>query len=515
MRSIQKRFIVSLFCFLMGGVPYAEATHNKAYLRVHVESEPSSLDIARATGLREFEIIQSIYEGLTRFHPSTLKPLPAVAKDWKISADGLVYTFHLRSDAKWNDGTPVTADDFWLAWERMLNPKTKAEYASAFFYIKNGESYSNGTIHDPKMLGMKVLDPHTLQVTLEQPTPYFLYLTSFGVMYPVHEKTLQKYNGPFVLYSWSPNKEMVLLPNPYYWGKSEVRLPGVECRFLSNFELALEHYDAKSIDVLADLPPNRVSILKWRPDFYNSPLIRTEYFTLNVKRAPLSDPRVREALSLAIDREAIVRKVLQRGDVAYGTLVPPGIPVYHAPANRQDFNPERAKALLQAAGFKDPAQFPVLEILYNNATDRLLVAQAAAAMWQKVLGIRTKLRGEEWNDYLETRTKKNFMISWGGWYGDYLDPNTFLELFEGKNAQNYSNWSNAQYDALMQKARKTTDIPLRMALFQQAEAILVNEIPVMPVLVKSKNYLMQPYVSGYYSNLLDNHPFRDIRMLDR
>lgn len=484
------------------------------YLRVHIESEPKTLDPAQATGVREFQILQAIFEGLTRYHPKTLKPLPGVAEKWNISEDGTLYTFVLRSDAKWSDDRAVTAQDFWNGWERLLHPATQSPYAFQLFYLEGAEEYANGTMKDPEKIGMKVKGTRIFEVKLKRPVPYFLSLTAFAALAPIRKDAEEPYaqsNGPFKLGNDTQRREgILLLPNEHYWGRHEIKLKGITFRPFGDFNTALKMYGRTGIDLLTDLPPQQVPILKFRADFHKAPLLRTEYFIINCQRPPFNDPRVRQALAAAINRPSITEAVLKRGDIPYGLFVPPGLPNYQNAANPQGFDPEKGLRLLKEAGFGEQKPFPPLHIHYNEATDRQLVAEAAAAMWEKNLGIRTQLDEDRWNDYIAKRQKREYEISWGGWYGDYLDPNTFLELFLSDNRQNHSGWSNPAYDMLVRKAQGEPDSKLRMQYFQEAESILLREAVIIPVLVKAKTYLIQPYVKEYFPNLLDIHILRDV-----
>lgn len=503
---------LSFGCQSKGCIP----SHGLAnVLRVHTESEPKTLDPALATGVREFQILINLFEGLTRYDPTTLKPVPGVAQRWKISEDGLRYTFYLRTDAKWSDGRSVTAQDFWNGWENLLSPKTRAPYAFQLFYLQGGEEYANGILKDPDQIGMKVKGTWVFEVTLKEPVPYFLSLTSFISLAPRRKEIAEPYqmtNGPFVLAPQDSERGVLLHRNEYYWGRHEVRLAGVQFRPFSDFSNALKFYGKTGIDILADLPPQQVPLLKFRSDFRSAPLLRIDYFILNCLKPPFDNVKMRQALALALDRKKIAEDVLKRGDDPYGAFVPPGLPGYQTPSNPQQFDPEKAKELLKEAGFKNHP-LPLLTIHFSNSLDRKLVAQAAQKMWKETLGIESQLLEEEWKDFLERRHGKKYEISWGGWYGDYLDPNTFLELFSSQNRQNHSGWSNHEFDRLLQLARSTLEQKKRAEYFQRAETILLEEAPVIPVFVKTKTYLIQPYVKGYYPTLLDIHPLRDVYSL--
>lgn len=497
------------FCFLLFAF-LANATHT--HLRIHIESAPGTLDPAQSTGHREHLIIAGLFEGLTRYHPQTLAPLPGVAEKWSISPDGKTYQFFLRKDAKWSDGKPLTAQDFWNAWKYLLSPKTKSPYASFLYHLKGGKGFASSQLKDPSQIGMRVQDPYLFVVELEKPVPYFLALTSFASLSPRRlgiPRPEKIGNGAFVLSDQGEEGEILLLPNPHYWNKEAVKLHGVLFRPFGDFDTALKFYGRTGIDIMADLPPNKVPLLKFRSDFRSAPILRTEYISLNTGQFPFNRKEVRQALALSIDRKMITEAVLKRGDLPYGFLIPPGLPGYQNPATGQNFDPWKAKNLLDRAGFSPQNKFPTITLLHDPATDRKLIAKAIQEMWQKYLGIQVELVEAEWESYLKKRRQKDYQASWGGWYGDYPDPNTFLELFTSDNAQNHSAWANATYDQLMLAAQNTTNVQERAKFFREAEALLLREAPIIPVLAKVKNYLIQPYVKGYYPNLLDVHPLRD------
>lgn len=506
----------TLWLIALLGILSSPVDAKHTLLRIHTESLPMTLDPAQATGSREFLILQAIFEGLTRYHPKTLEPLPGVAESWKISSNGLVYTFLLRKEAKWSDGKPVTAQDFWNAWETVLNPKTKSPYAANFYYIVGAEDYAAGLLKDPKKIGMKVIDPHTFEITLTGPVSYFLNLTSFMVAYPrrLDATPVERIgNGPFILKEQTPTTGVELEKNPNYWGKDEVRMETILVQPFSDFETALKFYDRTAIDITADLPPEKIPLLKFRSDYHNASMLRIDYLIVNCRKEPFNNREFRRALGYAIDRKKITDEILKRGDIPYGFFVPPGLPVYQNPKNPQTFDPWKAQASLRLAGFEQEKKPPPIIIQFSEGTDRKMVAEAIKAMWEKYLGLKVILREEKWSDYLKHRIAGDYDVSWGGWYGDYLDPNTFLDMFMTTNRQNYTGWGSPAYDKLVESGQTALDPKERMKLFQKAEGIMLWESPAIPVFVKAKNYLIQPYVKGYYSNLQDIHPLRDVYSL--
>lgn len=497
-----------LFPFLFLATP----VFSKSMLRVHIESKPESLDPVNTTGIREMQIIHSLFEGLTRHDPATLKPIPGAAFKWHISADRKTYTFIIRSDAKWNDGRSVTAQDFWYAWERLLNPKNAAGYAYQLYYLKNAEAYAEGKITDPHEIGMKVKGTRIFEVTLEKPVPYFLSLTAFGALSPIRKDAAQpelKTNGPFYLKEFDKEGKVTLLPNEHYWGRRDVRLSGVQFVPFANFFTALKFYGATGIDIMTDLPPTQVPLLKFRSDFRSEPLLNTGYFLINCAIPPFDKKEVRKALALALNRRDLLNQI-KKEDLPFGFFVPPGIPNYKNPPTPQTFQVVEAQKLLKNAGYDKSNPFPKFAVLHHSATDRRMVVEAAEKMWKENLGITIERREIEWDAYMEARRDKNYTIAWAGWYGDYLDPQTFLELFLSKNPHNQSNWSNTNFDRLLDEAGNATTQEERMRLLSQAEQILLEEAPLIPVSIKTKTYLIHPYVKGYFPNLFDIHPLRDV-----
>ncbi|HEY8369620.1 MAG TPA: peptide ABC transporter substrate-binding protein, partial [Thermodesulfobacteriota bacterium] len=357
--------------------------------RIANMTEPETLDPALASGVPEHRIISSLFEGLYANDPKDLSPVPGVALRHTRSKDGTVYTFTLNPQARWTNGRQVTADDFVYAWERVLNPKTGAKYAQQLYYVKNGEAYHRGTITDFGLVGVKALNPTTLQVTLERPTAYFLYLTTFYTLYPVPKEAVERHgadwtkpgrivsNGPFRLVEWVPQQTLVLEKNPGYWDAASVALDRVVFDPTTDVNTVVRQFQAGEIDWVtssANLPAALVARWKDRPEFYAEPYLGTYYFRMNVTKPPLNDVRVRKALSLAIDREALTRNVTRAGEIASSAFVPRNMPNYTG-VNGLDFDPAEAKRLLAEAGYPDGKGFPPVELMYNTNELNRIIAQ--------------------------------------------------------------------------------------------------------------------------------------------
>lgn len=496
-------------------------------LTLHGRDEPETLDPGLFTGIIEGNIIVNLFEGLLRYDAKSAEPLPAMAKNWTVSSDGKTYTFYLRDGLTWSDGTPITAKDFFYSWERVLRPATAATYAFQLYPVKNAEEYNQGKITDSKQLGLKVINDKTFQVTLVNPTPYFLKLAAHQTLAPVNEAAVKKYgatwsfpgkivcNGPFVLKQWTPQKEILLVKNEKYWDAANVKLDAVRFLPVPEYETAVKMYEMGQLDNVFELPPLKVATFKSRPDYIGAPYLNSMYYWFNTKVKPFDDVRVRQALTLAIDRAVITDKVLRRGDLPINSFVPPGITGYTPPAAASLFNPSKAKALLKEAGYGPGGKpFPAVDILYNTTAEHRAVAEVIQNMWKTHLGIEVKLRNEEWKSYLKSLDTRNYQIGRAGWVGDYVDPATFLDLLSSKNPMNYAGYHNPVYDKLLQDAAKEQNKTLRSRILAKAEALVLKDFPIIPLYVQVKTFLKKPYVKGYYPNMVDVHPLHWVSVED-
>lgn len=485
--------------------------------------EPEYLDPALVSDNVSTGIALSLFEGLLAPDPKGGAPRPGVAKSWETSADRRTYTFHLRENARWSNGDPVTAQDFVYSWTRVLDPTTASSYVFIMYPIKNAKAYYEGTLKDRSQLGFKALDSHTLQVKLENPTPYFIELVSYVTLNPVHQATVEAHgprwvhpehmvsNGPFKMTEWSPNKQITVVKNEHYWDASSVRIPGIHFLAVEDRDTALKMYDSGQLDVLWNPPESKVPSLMSRPDFEFTPLLATYYYEINTLRPVFQDPRIRRALSYAINRRELCEKYLQKTKLPSVTLVPPYISGYKSPQG-VGFDPEKAKKLLAEAGYTDPKTFPTISITYNTQESHKLIAQVIQSMWKNHLGINVTLQNEEFKSFLKTMRTKNFDIGRSGWAGDYADPNTFMEIYLSDSSQNQAGWKNDTYDQLVTMAWSEADTQKRIQYFQDAEKILLNEAPLIPLYTNTMAYLVQPYVSGYYPNPKDVHDFKGISL---
>ena len=491
--------------------------------------EPQTLDPAIITGQLEGRLALVIFEGLTTRDPKG-NIVPGVAESWTRSPDGLVYTFHLRPEAKWSNGAPLTADDFLNSWERALNPATGSQYAYQLYYLVNGEAYGTGKITDFSKVGVKAPDAHTLVVTLTHPTAFFLELTSFQTLCPVYLPNIKKYgddwmkpgnlvsDGPYILKTWRLNDYIMLEANPYYWG--QVGFKRIKVLPTSNATTSLNLFASGKTDLILDknsVPASLVDDLRDKPYFHTNPFGGTAFLRYNVKRKPFDDIRVRLALALAIDKDDIVRKITRAGEPVADTLVPPGNVDYHPPQGLH-YNPGEARRLLAEAGYPGGKGFPDVQMLYAKRSTPEQVATEMQALWQKELSITSiHLRGQEWKVYLNTQSEIDFDLCLSAWVGDYGDPQTFLDMFVTDGGNNLTNWSNPQYDQLLQQSENTADIAKRMQLLQQMEQILVvKDLPIVPLYNYVGIVLYRPEkMTGFEPNIVDDHRWNEFRPPDK
>jgi oligopeptide transport system substrate-binding protein len=493
-------------------------------VRINNMVEPESLDPGVVTGVPEHRIVSNLFEGLTTTDPKDLSPRPGMASAWTVSRDGLVYTFTLR-DARWTDGKPVTAHDFVYAWERVLNPRSGAKYAQQLFYLKNGEDYNKGRLTDFSQVGVGALNDKTLQVTLRCPTAYFLDLTSFYTLYPVPRWAIEAHakdwvkpskivsNGAFRLTSWVPQRELILERNPQHWDAANVKLQKVIFIPTDDINTAYKQFLAGDSDWIPTVPPAQLDAAKGRPEYYVSPYLGTYYFRLNVTKAPVSDVRVRKALSMAVDREALTKYVTKAGEIPTSAFVPAGMRGYEGVAGLP-FDVAGAKTLLAEAGYPEGKGFPKVELLYNTNELHRVITQAVQQMWKEHLGIQMELTNVEWKVYLARQSGLDYQVSRAGWIGDYVDPNTFLDMWVTGGGNNQTGWSSKRYDELIgQAACRIVNAKDRMQALQQAERVLVvDEVPILPLFTYVNKGMLGRRIKGWHPNILDQHPLKSISL---
>jgi oligopeptide transport system substrate-binding protein len=522
-------------CFLFSGcgtllISGCTRQEPPADLTIINSAEPESLDPAIIVAQVDMRVVQGMFEGLTRLEPVKARAVPGLAEKWEISPDGISYTFHLRTNLVWSTGEPITADDVVYSWIRALDPKTASRYAGALYYLTNAENFNTGKIKDASLVGVKGLDKLTVQVKLNSPTAFFLDICAFPTLYVVPRQTIEKYgdrwlmakplpsDGAYELVSWRINDKIRLKKNPLYWDATNTQSEIIDLLPIGIPSTALNLFERGQVDVVWDksmIPAELLDVLLTRPDFHSFNYLGTYFIRFNVTHKPFDDPRVRQALALAIDKERIVEKITKAGEHITSHLVPDGTQNYTSP-DGLGYNVDQARKLLAEAGYPGGKGFPHFEYLYDTtAKIHENIAIELQQMWQDALGIHMDLRQVETQVFWGTQSRLDYDISRSSWIGDYNDANTFLGMFVTGDGNNETGWSNAKYDALIREANETVDVQKREKLFQQAETILVrDQLPIIPLyFYVGINYFDTNKVQGIWENVLDDHPLRSIRKI--
>ena len=490
-------------------------------------SEPQGIDPHIVTGVPEHHILISLCEGLTIPNPNPIGSdgyIPGTAESWTISDDGKEYIFKLNKNAKWSNGDPVTADDFVWSWKRILTASLGSQYPDMLYYLVGAYEYHNGEIDNFDKVGVKALDSHTLKVNLKNPTPFFIGLLSHYSTWPVHKETVLKHgdiddrngewtrpgnfvcNGPFQLKTWELNNKIVVEKNPHYYDASMVRLNEIHYYPVSNVMTEDRMFRAGQLHLTSSMPTQKcpIYIEEKNPNLKIDPYMGTYFYRINTENETLSDVRVRKALAYSIDRQLLVDKVTQCGQIPAYSFTPPGSNGYQ-PSTEIPYDPVLAKQLLAEAGYSSDNPFPKLEILFNTNEGHRKVALAIQQMWQNELGIEVELVNQDWKVYLSREMVGDFQISRAGWIGDYEDPNTFLDLMRPNRGNNKTGWENMDFDALVEEANTINDQEKRYELLNEAEKILIDNMPIIPLYTYVRVYQLSPDVKGFNPHILDHH----------
>lgn len=483
----------------------------------HIKDEPASLDPMKAVGLPEIQVIRDLFEGLVNQNAKG-EPVPGVATKWH-SNDNRVWTFTLRNNARWSDGTPVTAQDFVYSWQRLVDPKSTSPFAwfAALAGIVNSQAIIDGKMPANK-LGVTAIDTHTLRVQLDKPVPYFPNLTANFSLFPVPKAVVEKFandwtkpgnlvgNGAFTLTQRVVNEKLVVVPNRHYWDSAKTVLTKVTFIPINQESAATKRYLAGDIDITESFPKIMYhKLLKDIPDqVYTPPQLGTYYYAFNTQKGPTADARVRLALSMTIDRRLMAEKVLGTGekpawrftpDVTAG-FMPEQAPFEQTPQEELNL---QAKTLLQAAGY-GPEKPLKLTLLYNTSENHQKIAIAVASMWKKNLGVDVKLKNQEWKTYIDSRNSGNFDVIRASWVGDYNEPSTFLSLLTSSHSGNISRFNSTAYDKLLNQASQEVTDATRNKDYNQAERIIQEKAPVAPIYQYTNARLIKPWLKGYPIN---------------
>ncbi|MDF3007521.1 MAG: peptide transporter substrate-binding protein [Enterobacter kobei] len=497
-------------------VPAGAVLAKKQVLVRHIKDEPASLDPAKAVGLPEIQVIRDLFEGLVNQNEKG-ELVPGVATKWQ-SNDNRIWTFTLRNDAKWSDGTPVTAQDFVYSWQRLIDPQTTSPFAwfAALAGVSNAQNIIDGKA-TPDKLGVTAVDAHTLRVQLDQPLPWFANLTASFAFYPVQKANVAQGaewtkpgkligNGAYVLKDRVVNEKLVAVPNVHYWDNAHTVIQQVTFVPINQESAATKRYLADDIDITESFPKNLYQkLMKDIPgEVYTPPQLGTYYYAFNTQKGPTADPRVRLALSMTIDRQLMADKVLGTGEKPAWHFTPDvtaGFKASPSPfaAMSQEERNAQAKTLLQAAGY-GPQRPLDLTLLYNTSETHQKIAIAVASMWKKNLGVDVKLQNQEWKTYIDSRNTGNFDVIRASWVGDYNEPSTFLSLLTSSHSGNISRFKDPAYDKVLSQAAQETTTEARNADYNEAEKIIAEKAPIAPIYQYSNGRLIKPWLKGYPIN---------------
>ena len=509
-------------------------------ITVNIASEPQTIDPALNSAVDGAIMINHMFEGLMRWVDSGVETAgsdgtctnaelsygQAESYDKVTNEDGTVtYTFHLRDGIMWSDGQPVTANDFVFSWQRLVSPETAADYSYMIDCVVNANAIMNGEL-EPSELGVSAPDDKTFVVTITSDLPYFTEICAFPATFPVREDIVSDSqwtyspdtyisNGAYKMTSRVTNSEIVMEPNEYYYGVDTLGPDKITFKLMDDANAMLSGFNSGELDFIESMPTDEVAGLLASGDLKIVDYIGTYYVCYQTQKEPFDDPKVREAFTLAIDRTYIVEQITQTGQVEAGGFVPAGVydaegatgddfrtvgGDYYAPTDADyEANCERARELLAEAGYPNGEGFPVVTYLYNTDDSHKAVGEALQNMWQTVLGVTVQLDNQEWATFLQTRKDGDYSIARNGWIADYNDPMSFLDMWLTGGGNNDAQYSNAEYDSLIQQAKASTDPAERMSLMHQAEDIIIGQdYALCPLYFYTQKYMLADGIQGMY-----------------
>ncbi|TDS71491.1 oligopeptide transport system substrate-binding protein [Pantoea sp. PNA 14-12] len=492
--------------------------------------EPPTLDVEKAETNDAFAILYDLFEGLVQTMPDG-KVVPGLAVSWE-TADNKVWTFHLRPDLTWSDGSPLTAQDVVFSWRRLTDPKTASPYASfaSYAHILNADAVTSGK-SPTDSLGVKALDDHTVQVTLDQPVSYFLQFVAHPSLFPISANNVKRFgeawsrpgnmvsSGAFKLDQWVVNEKITLVRNDRYWDNAHTVINKVTFLPIHDLSAELNRYLAGGITITDNIPAVDFSRMKKeRPkEVRSTPIYSVFYFQINNRKPPFTDVRVRQALNLALDKTIIADKVIGMGQQPAWAMLPlsMGEVTLKAPAWAgwtQEQRVKKAQALLSEAGYS--ASHPLtFTLLYNTNQDNQRIAIAAASMWGKVLGARVTLQNQEWKTMVDNMHQGQFDLVRYTWGADYSEPSTFLNTYRTGDSQNTAGYASPAFDAAVKAAGMDTSLDAVTRDYQKASDIIANDTPVIPVFYGALNQMVSPKVGGYAPSHLRFYYTKDLYLV--
>jgi oligopeptide transport system substrate-binding protein len=538
-----------VFLVLIAVIAAPALAARKAAFRFVNRGEINTLDPNRMSWMQDIRLAYAMWEGLYALKPDTLEPIPGAAESVDISPDGLTYTFKLRKDGKWSNGDPVTTADFLFAWKRML--QVPGDYTYLFYYIKGAKAYETSFAADPntadfKTVGVEAPDASTLIVKLEHPVPYLPDVLAFPPFFPLNEKSMAAFketdakgrvnykgeftrppnlvtNGAFKLVRWELKVGQTLEPNPNYWDAKNVKLKGaIEAVSVEDARLAFEKYEKGEIDWLAEPTADiAAEMLKsGRKDIKVFPAFGTYFYSINTQPKlpggrdnPMADKRVRQALTMAIDKQPIVDNVTRLGEpITTGYVPASAFPTYKAPAGLK-YDVAKAKSLLAEAGYEGGKNFPRLKLSFNTEyPEHKSIAEFVRKQWSDNLGVVVELEGLEGKQFSQRLHNKDYDIARASWFGDYADISTFTDKYLSTSLNNDAAYVNPKYDELLQKATYELDKQKRLDLLAEAEGMLLNDAPIIPLFHYTNKFAFRDNVKGIYLNSRNMVMFKDINV---
>ncbi|MBT8441388.1 MAG: peptide ABC transporter substrate-binding protein [Gammaproteobacteria bacterium] len=493
-------------------------------------AEPQTLDPHRGEGVPSANLHRDLFEGLTIEAPDG-RVIPGVAESWEVSEDGTVYMFRLRRNAKWSNGEPVTAHDFEFGFRRSVDPMTLSNYSSILEPIVNATEVIRGE-KPPEELGVEAVDDYTFVIRLNGPTPYLPGLLNHSTTYPVNRKNIEEFgskfirggnlvsNGAYQLVEWIPQSYIQLVRNEHYWDNDNTTIDTVYYYPTENQDSELKRFRAGELDITEDIPQKQIAWV--RENFPDSvridPYLGSYYFGFNVTKPPFKDrPKLRKALAMAIDRKIIAEQVAGAGELPSYGWVPPVTGYEQRQAEWADWTQEEreeeARRLYAEAGFSADNPFKV-DLMYNTNENHKRISVAVAAMWKQVLGVETTLTNQEWKVFLDTRNRQEItQVFRGGWIGDYNDPFTFTQLMYSTNEMNHPGYASEEYDELVRRAAAEGDLDKRAKILADAESLLLEDMPIIPVYFYVSTHLVRPWVGGREPNIMDHHYTKNLYIL--
>lgn len=519
----------------MGGCSRSESAADsgvrEGILHINNGSEVPDLDPHVVTGTPEFHIMDALFEGLVEQDPLTREIRPALAESWEISADLTKYTFTLRPDLKWSDGRPLVAGDFVRSYERTLNPLLAADYAYLFEIIAGASAYAQGETSDFESVGVKAPDDRSLEIQLEHPVPYFLSLLTYPCWRPLPIDVIAAHDGlrrrgsrwtragnlvssgAFQLSRWEQDRVLVVERNPHYWDAETVSLNAIHFYPVESYDTEERMFRSGQLHITLNVPlaKRRTYLEMPSSPLRDDPQLGTYFYRFNTTQEPFDDPLVRRALSLAIDRDAIVSKVTRAGQVPAGSFAPPGAGGFE-PATLVSFEPEEARRLLAEAGYPRGEGFPAADLLYNTSESHRTIAEAIQQMWKTELGIELNLYNQEWKVYLDSLDNLDYFVARAGWVAVYDDANQFLEIFTPGNPNNHTGWVSEKYRDLHAQSMRESVPAKRQDMLQELDAMLVEQAVVAPIYHYTNSYLIDPRVKNWNPGPLDKRLYKYVRL---